>query len=168
MTQSGLGVFGATSSSNGINQSSRVLIFGRWATPISSESERCTSSGIGTSSIGYSDVEAEFCLEELEGASPVSHPNHTTLYEALEASMDLKDREEFNEEMAKSHKRCREDQDPPPPPPKDSDRRKKKKHDSNASDSKQPPVQNSSVGRLLTQEKLPPAPLSKILLPHLN
>ncbi|GKC69785.1 hypothetical protein Tco_1115668 [Tanacetum coccineum] len=48
----------------------------------------------------------------------LSHPEHTTLYEALEASMDRKNREEFNEEMVKSRKRCRDDQDPPPPPPK--------------------------------------------------
>ncbi|GKE39347.1 hypothetical protein Tco_1462752, partial [Tanacetum coccineum] len=47
-----------------------------------------------------------------------SHPEHITLYEALEAYMDRENREEFNKEMAKSRKRCRDDQDPPPPPKK--------------------------------------------------
>ncbi|GJX98134.1 hypothetical protein Tco_0355153 [Tanacetum coccineum] len=72
MTQSGLGVSGAYSSGNSFNQSGLVLIFGRWATPVSSEFERCTSSGIGTSLTGCSDGEADFCLEELEGASLMS------------------------------------------------------------------------------------------------
>ncbi|GKG18591.1 hypothetical protein Tco_0372889, partial [Tanacetum coccineum] len=48
-------------------------------------------------------------------------PKHATLYEALEASMDRKNREEFNVEMAKSRKRCHDDQDPPPPPKDESD-----------------------------------------------
>ncbi|GJW80483.1 hypothetical protein Tco_0144458, partial [Tanacetum coccineum] len=74
-----------------------------------------------------------------------SHPEHTTLYEALEASMDYENREEFNEEMAKSSKRRCDDQDPPPPPPKDYDQSKKKRHDSDALASKQPPVQKSSA-----------------------
>nr|GEX63979.1 putative ribonuclease H-like domain-containing protein [Tanacetum cinerariifolium] len=52
----------------GFNQSSRVLILRRWVAPISSESERCTSYGIGTSSTGCFDREAGFCLEEMEGA----------------------------------------------------------------------------------------------------
>ncbi|GKA23261.1 hypothetical protein Tco_0709223 [Tanacetum coccineum] len=38
----------------------------------------------------------------LEISSYRSHPEHTTLYEALEASMDHKNKEEFIEEMAKS------------------------------------------------------------------
>ncbi|GJU35725.1 hypothetical protein Tco_1184079 [Tanacetum coccineum] len=74
-----------------------------------------------------------------ESGSYRSHTKHTTLYEALEASMDHENREEFNEEMAKSHKRCRDDRNPPLPPPKDSDRNKKKKHNFDASASKQPP-----------------------------
>nr|GEX25880.1 hypothetical protein [Tanacetum cinerariifolium] len=68
-----------------------------------------------------------------------SHPEHATLYESLEASMDREKKEEFNEEMAKSRKRRRDDLDPPPPPPKDLDQNKKKRHDSNALASKQPP-----------------------------
>ncbi|GJX98133.1 hypothetical protein Tco_0355152 [Tanacetum coccineum] len=84
----------------------------------------------------------EFEMKEIlhdrmfESGSYRSHPEHTTLYEVMEASMDRENREEFNEEMAKSRKRRRDDQDPPPPPPKDFDRSKKKKHDSDASASK--------------------------------
>ncbi|GKE80746.1 hypothetical protein Tco_1550746, partial [Tanacetum coccineum] len=52
-----------------------------------------------------------------------SHPEHTTLYETRDASIDRENMEEFNEEMAKSRKRHRDDQDPSPPPPKDSDRK---------------------------------------------
>ncbi|GJZ88011.1 hypothetical protein Tco_0659793 [Tanacetum coccineum] len=72
MTQSGLSVSRASSSGKGINLSGRVLIFERWAAPVSSDSERCISFGIGMSSKGCSDREADFFLEELEGASRVS------------------------------------------------------------------------------------------------
>ncbi|GJY25001.1 hypothetical protein Tco_0399727 [Tanacetum coccineum] len=80
-----------------------------------------------------------------ESGSYRSHPEHSTLYEALEASMDRENREEFIEATAKSRKRRRDDQDPPPPPPKDSDQNKKKRHDYDASASKQPPVQKPST-----------------------
>ncbi|GJU59448.1 hypothetical protein Tco_1237214 [Tanacetum coccineum] len=76
----------------------------------------------------------------LEISSYRSHLEHTTLYEALEASMDHENKEEFIEEMAKSRKRRHDDQDPPPPPPKDTNQSKKKRYDSDASASKQPPV----------------------------
>nr|GEU81011.1 hypothetical protein [Tanacetum cinerariifolium] len=69
MTQSGLGVFGVSSSGKGFNQSGLVLIFRRWATPVSSDYKRCISSGIRSSLTGCLDGEAGFCLEELEGAS---------------------------------------------------------------------------------------------------
>ncbi|GJR50691.1 hypothetical protein Tco_1401212 [Tanacetum coccineum] len=75
-----------------------------------------------------------------ESGSYRSHPDYEALYEALELSMDHENREEFNKEMAKSHKRRRDDQDPLPPPLKDPDRSKKKKHDFDASASKQPPL----------------------------
>ncbi|GJW80599.1 hypothetical protein Tco_0144574 [Tanacetum coccineum] len=65
-----------------------------------------------------------------------SQPEHAALYEALEASMDRDNREEFVEATAKSRKRHHDDQDPPPPPPKDSDQNKKKSHDSDVSASK--------------------------------
>nr|GEW08436.1 hypothetical protein [Tanacetum cinerariifolium] len=95
---------------------------------------------------------SEFEMKEIlrdwmfESGSYRLHPEHTTLYEALEASMDRENKEEFNEEMAKSCKRRRDDQDPPQPPPKDSNQSKKKKHDYDASASKQPPIQNSAYG----------------------
>ncbi|GJX81714.1 hypothetical protein Tco_0331195 [Tanacetum coccineum] len=51
---------------------------------------------------------SEFKMKEIlrdrmfESGSYISHPEHTTLYEALEASIDRENKEEFNEEMAKS------------------------------------------------------------------
>ncbi|GJT58126.1 hypothetical protein Tco_0993180 [Tanacetum coccineum] len=88
---------------------------------------------------------SEFEMKEIlrdrmfESGSYISHPEHTTLYEALEASTDRENREEFNEEMTKSRKRRRDDQDPPPPSPKYSDQSKKKRNYLDASASKQPP-----------------------------
>ncbi|GKG56130.1 hypothetical protein Tco_0577205, partial [Tanacetum coccineum] len=61
-----------------------------------------------------------------ESGSYKSHPEHITLYEALEASMDHENKEEFNAEMPKSHKIHPDDQDPPPPPSKESNQNKKK------------------------------------------
>ncbi|GKA70139.1 hypothetical protein Tco_0776203 [Tanacetum coccineum] len=63
-----------------------------------------------------------------ESGSYKSHSEHKTLYEALEASKDRDNKEEFRETTAKSRKRRRDDQDPHPPPPKDSDQSKKKKN----------------------------------------
>ncbi|GJV32640.1 hypothetical protein Tco_1393040 [Tanacetum coccineum] len=80
-----------------------------------------------------------------ESGSYRSHSDHATLYQALEASMDCDNREEFLEATTKSRKIRRDDQDPPPPPLKESERSKKKKQDSNAPASKQPPVQKSSA-----------------------
>ncbi|GJZ60012.1 hypothetical protein Tco_0615828 [Tanacetum coccineum] len=76
------------------------------------------------------------CDQMFKSGSYRSHPEHATLYEALEASMVHENREEFIEATAKSHKRRRDDQDPPLPPPKYSDQNKKKRHDSDASASK--------------------------------
>ncbi|GKE41054.1 hypothetical protein Tco_1464459, partial [Tanacetum coccineum] len=45
-----------------------------------------------------------------------SQPEHIALYEALEASMDRENVDEFIEETTKSHKRRHDNQDPPPPP----------------------------------------------------
>ncbi|GJQ91279.1 hypothetical protein Tco_0002418 [Tanacetum coccineum] len=50
-----------------------------------------------------------------------SHPEHVALYEALEASVEHAQRDDFLAEKDKSRKRRRDDQDPPSPPPKDSD-----------------------------------------------
>ncbi|GJW26822.1 hypothetical protein Tco_0040633 [Tanacetum coccineum] len=73
-----------------------------------------------------------------------SLPEHVALYEALEASIERANRDEFFAEKDKSCKRRRDDQDPPPPPP-DSDLNKNKRHDSDASGSSQPPAPQSSV-----------------------
>nr|GEY32783.1 hypothetical protein [Tanacetum cinerariifolium] len=53
-----------------------------------------------------------------------SLPEHVAVYEALKASMEWANRDEFLTEKDKSRMRCRDDQDPPPP--LDSDLRKKK------------------------------------------
>ncbi|GJV63774.1 hypothetical protein Tco_1474602 [Tanacetum coccineum] len=74
-----------------------------------------------------------------ESGSYRSHPDHSTLYEALEASIRRDNNDKLHEELTTSRKRHRDDQDPPPPPPKDSDRSKKKRKDSDASTSKHPP-----------------------------
>nr|GEW24455.1 copia protein [Tanacetum cinerariifolium] len=101
-----------------------------------------------------------------ESGSFRSHPKHTTLYEALEASTDRENMGEFNEEMAKSCKRRRDDQDPPSPPPKDFDRSKKKNM------IRMHRLQNSlrfrspRLGRFLIQ--VPPAPLSKNQIDLMN
>ncbi|GJU79081.1 hypothetical protein Tco_1276151 [Tanacetum coccineum] len=58
-----------------------------------------------------------------ESGSYRSHPEHVALYEALEASMDRDNRDEFLKAMAKSRKRRHADQDPPQAPPKDSDQK---------------------------------------------
>ncbi|GJW64437.1 hypothetical protein Tco_0116321 [Tanacetum coccineum] len=71
-----------------------------------------------------------------ESGSCKSHPEHITLYEALEASMDRENRKELVEAIAKSRKRRRDDQDPPLPPSKDSNQNKKKRQDSDTSASK--------------------------------
>nr|GEV78559.1 hypothetical protein [Tanacetum cinerariifolium] len=68
-----------------------------------------------------------------ESGSYRSHPDHTTLYEALELSMQREYNDELHEALTTSHKRCRDDQDPLSPPPKDSNRSKKKKRDSDVS-----------------------------------
>ncbi|GJZ00807.1 hypothetical protein Tco_0518236 [Tanacetum coccineum] len=63
---------------------------------------------------------SEFEMKEIlrdrmfESGSYKSHLENITLYEALEASMDRENREEFMDATAKSRKRCRDDQAPPP------------------------------------------------------
>nr|GEX24304.1 hypothetical protein [Tanacetum cinerariifolium] len=72
MIQSGSRVSGLSSSGTGFNQSGLVLILGRCAVSVSSESEIFTSSGIDTYLTGCSKRGANCYLEELEGASQVS------------------------------------------------------------------------------------------------
>ncbi|GJX52414.1 hypothetical protein Tco_0280783 [Tanacetum coccineum] len=68
-----------------------------------------------------------------ESVSYKSQPEHGALYEALEASMERDNMDEFLAKKDKSRKRRRDDQDPPPPPIKESKQSKKKKRDSDAS-----------------------------------
>nr|GFA41395.1 hypothetical protein [Tanacetum cinerariifolium] len=81
----------------------------------------------------------EFEMEEIihdrmfKSGSYRSHLHHSSLYQALEVSMERENKEELTESLATSRKRGRDDKDPPLPPPKESDRSKKKKHDSDAS-----------------------------------
>ncbi|GKC40707.1 hypothetical protein Tco_1053091, partial [Tanacetum coccineum] len=74
-----------------------------------------------------------------------SQSEHAALYEALEASTNRENREEFMDVTAKSRKRHRDDQDPPLPPAKDSDQSKKKRYDSDVFASQQPQAQTSSA-----------------------
>ncbi|GJT93379.1 hypothetical protein Tco_1082224 [Tanacetum coccineum] len=67
-----------------------------------------------------------------ESGSYKTHPEHVALYEALEASMEWANRDEFLAEKDESRKRGCDDQDPHPPPP-NSYLSKKKRHDSDAS-----------------------------------
>ncbi|GKG43765.1 hypothetical protein Tco_0482858, partial [Tanacetum coccineum] len=62
-----------------------------------------------------------------ESNSCISHPDHTTLYEALGVSMQCKNNDELHAALTKSRKRRRDDQYPHPPSLKDFDRSKKKK-----------------------------------------
>ncbi|GKC29097.1 hypothetical protein Tco_1036391 [Tanacetum coccineum] len=94
-----------------------------------------------------------------ESSSYRSHPEHAILYDALEVSMDRKNREEFIKAMAKSRRRRRDDQDPPLPPSKDSEQSKKKRHDSDASASKQHPIKTRPDWlKLVPKEEIPETP----------
>nr|GFB63636.1 hypothetical protein [Tanacetum cinerariifolium] len=64
---------------------------------------------------------------------------HEALYEALKASIECANRDEFLAKKDKSRKRRRDDQAHSPPLP-DSDLSKNKRHNSEASGSKQPPA----------------------------
>ncbi|GKD04404.1 hypothetical protein Tco_1179378 [Tanacetum coccineum] len=79
-----------------------------------------------------------------ENGTYKSLPEHVALYEALEASMKRANKDKFLAKKDKSHKQCRDDQDPPPSP-LDSNLSKKKRHDSDASGSSQPPTPQSSA-----------------------
>ncbi|GKC78227.1 hypothetical protein Tco_1129001 [Tanacetum coccineum] len=65
MIQFGSAVSGLSSSGTGFNQSGLVLILGRCAISVSSESEIFTSSGIGT-----------LRIEEMEAVLSLKHQNH--------------------------------------------------------------------------------------------
>ncbi|GJS63077.1 hypothetical protein Tco_0677641 [Tanacetum coccineum] len=97
-----------------------------------------------------------------------SETYHTTLYEALEVSMQHDNNDELHATLAKSRKRLRDDQDPPLPPPKDLNRSKKKKHDSDSSASKQPPIHKSLAWKTSDSREAPFISSKKSLLPYLN
>ncbi|GJW18882.1 hypothetical protein Tco_0026318 [Tanacetum coccineum] len=78
---------------------------------------------------------------------------HVALYEALEASMERANMDEFFAEKDKSCKRRRDDQDPPPPP--NSDLSKNKRHDSDTSGSSQPPAPQSSAWKMTDTREAP-------------
>ncbi|GJW05631.1 hypothetical protein Tco_1568054 [Tanacetum coccineum] len=80
-----------------------------------------------------------------ENGSYKSLREHVALYEALEASMEHANRDEFLDEKNKSRKRRHDNQDPPQPPPHESYQSKKSRHDSDASGLKHPPAQTSSA-----------------------
>ncbi|GJR75733.1 hypothetical protein Tco_0088098 [Tanacetum coccineum] len=104
---------------------------------------------------------SEFEMKEIlrdrmfKSGSYKSHPEHITLYDALETSMDRENREEFVEATAKSRKRRRDDQDPPPPPSKDLDQNKKRRHNSDTSASRQPQAQTPSAWKTSDTRKAP-------------
>nr|GEZ56128.1 hypothetical protein [Tanacetum cinerariifolium] len=79
-----------------------------------------------------------------ESGSYKSLPEHVALCEALEASMDRANRDEFLAEKDKSRKRRRDDQNPPLSP-SGSDPSKRIRHDSGALGSTQPPAPQSSA-----------------------
>ncbi|GJX25198.1 hypothetical protein Tco_0231494 [Tanacetum coccineum] len=92
-----------------------------------------------------------------------SLPKHVDLYEALEASMEQENKDEFLAEKDKSCKIRHDDQDPPPPP--DLYLSKKKRHDSGASGSSQPPAPQSSAWKT-TDTKEAPSSSSKQQFGH--
>nr|GEU77759.1 retrovirus-related Pol polyprotein from transposon TNT 1-94 [Tanacetum cinerariifolium] len=85
-----------------------------------------------------------------------SLPEHVALYEALEASMEREQRDEFLVEKDKSHKRRRDDQDPPPPP-LDSDLSKRRRHDTGTSGSSQPQAHQLSAWKKSDTRDAPPS-----------
>ncbi|GKA93193.1 hypothetical protein Tco_0815179 [Tanacetum coccineum] len=109
----------------------------------------------------------EAVKEMFESGSYRSQPEHVALYEALEASMERDNRDEFLAEKDKSRKRRRVDQDPPPPPTKESEQsNKKKRHDSDASGSKQPPALQSSAWKTSDTREAPSSSSKQKFVPH--
>nr|GFC41707.1 hypothetical protein [Tanacetum cinerariifolium] len=88
-----------------------------------------------------------------ESGSYKSLPEHVALYEALEASMERAQRDEFLAEKDKSRKRRRDDQDHPSPLP-ESYLSKRRRHDPNASGSSQPQALQSSAWKKALMKNL--------------
>ncbi|GJY81762.1 hypothetical protein Tco_0494513 [Tanacetum coccineum] len=94
-----------------------------------------------------------------------SLPEHVALYEALEASIERANREEFLAEKDKSRKRCHNDHDPPPPLP-DSDLSKKRRHAFDASGSTQPPAPQSLAWKTSHTREAPSSSSKQKSAPH--
>ncbi|GJZ71979.1 hypothetical protein Tco_0635830 [Tanacetum coccineum] len=94
-----------------------------------------------------------------------SQPKHVALYEALEASMECDNKDEFLAEKDKSRKKSHDEQDHPPPPP-DSNLSKKKRHDFDASSSKQPPDPQSSTWKTSDTREAPFSSSKQKLVPQ--
>ncbi|GKF81443.1 hypothetical protein Tco_0240045, partial [Tanacetum coccineum] len=90
---------------------------------------------------------------------------HVALYEALDASMERSNRDEFLAEKDKSQKRRRNDQYPPSPPSKDS-YQNKKRHDSDASGSKQPLAPQSSAWKTSDTKEAPSSSSKQKFIPR--
>nr|GEW04167.1 hypothetical protein [Tanacetum cinerariifolium] len=97
-----------------------------------------------------------------------SQPKHVALYDALEASIDRENRDEFLKATAKSRKRRHDDQDPPPPPLPDSDQSKKKRHVLMHLLLNSLKLRRPQLRRLLTQKMLLLALQSKSLIPNMD
>ncbi|GJT99696.1 hypothetical protein Tco_1110035 [Tanacetum coccineum] len=95
-----------------------------------------------------------------ESGAYKSLPEHVALYEALEASIERANRDEFLAKKDKSRNRCRNNQDPPPPP-LDSDLSKKKRHDSDPSGSSQPLTSQSSAWKTYDTKEAPSSSFKK-------
>nr|GEX53491.1 retrovirus-related Pol polyprotein from transposon TNT 1-94 [Tanacetum cinerariifolium] len=93
-----------------------------------------------------------------------SLPEHVALFEALEASMERENRDEFLAEKDKSRKRRCDDQDPPPLP--NSNLNKKKIHDSDALGIKQPPAPQSSAWKMSDIREAPSSSSKQQPTPH--
>ncbi|GJY80642.1 hypothetical protein Tco_0493393 [Tanacetum coccineum] len=115
---------------------------------------------------------SEFQMKEIlhdrmfKTGSYISHPDHTTLYEALEAFLQRENNAELHKALTTSRKRCRDDQDPPPSSLKDSDRSIKKNEILMLLLQNCLQLRIPQLGRPLTQEDLPLAPSNKSLLLH--
>nr|GEW86625.1 histone deacetylase 14 [Tanacetum cinerariifolium] len=101
---------------------------------------------------------------KFKNGSNKSLPEHVALYEAIEASMERENREEFLAEKEKSQKRRRDDQEPPPPP--DSYLSKTKRHNFDASGSKQPPALQSSAWKPSDTREAPSSSSKQQFAPH--
>nr|GEX20243.1 hypothetical protein [Tanacetum cinerariifolium] len=111
------------------------------------------------------DIKEILHQRKFESGSNKSLPEHVALYEALEASMERENREEFLAEKEKSRKRRHDDQDPPPPP-LNSDLSKTKRHNSDASGSKQPPALQSSAWKPFDTREAPSSSSKQQFAPH--